>query len=62
MISWVIPRDVVGNPSSGDLLEDIHAKTYVFYQKDCEARIKLCLAFDLAQSRGSSCYSYELMC
>lgn len=61
MISWVVPRDVVGDPSSGDLLDNIHAKTYVFYQKDCEARIKLCLASDMAQSRGSSCYSYELI-
>ena len=51
----------MGNPSSGDLLENIHARTFLFYQKDCMARIKLCLAIDRAGPLGSNCYSYELI-
>jgi hypothetical protein len=60
-VSWVIPRDVVGSPSSGDVLRDIHAQTFLFYQKDCMARIKVCLAIDRAGPLGSNCYSYELV-
>jgi len=58
ILTWVIPKDIIGNPEAGDQLVEIHADTYLIYQKDCEARIKLILANDRAYPPKNECYSY----
>ena len=58
ILTWVIPKDIIGNPEAGDHLVEIHANTNLIYQKDCEARIKLVLANDRAYPPKDECYSY----
>jgi len=60
ILTWVIPKDIIGNPEAGDQLVEIHANTYLIYQKDCEARIKLILARDMAYPLKDECYSYVI--
>ena len=45
-LTWIIPKDNIGSPEAGDTFLDIHAGTYLIYQKDCQAPIKLNLAKD----------------
>ncbi|UCD13332.1 MAG: hypothetical protein JSW60_07180 [Thermoplasmatales archaeon] len=59
-LTWVIPKDIIGNPEAGDQLVEIHANTYLIYQKDCEARIKLYLANDRANPPRNECYTYVI--
>jgi len=58
ILTWVIPKNIIGNLEAGDQLVEIHANTYLIYQKDCEARIKLILANDQAYPLINECYSY----
>jgi hypothetical protein len=61
-LTWAIPKDIIGNPEVGDQLLEIHAGTYLIYQKDCEAPIKLILANDRANPPKNQCYTYVLQC
>jgi hypothetical protein len=57
-LTWTIPKDIIGHPQAGEQLEEICAYTYLIYQKDCDARIKLYLATDRANPLINQCYSY----
>jgi hypothetical protein len=48
-LTWIIPKDTIGNPETGDTFVGIHAGTYLISQKDCEAPIHLTLAKDRAE-------------
>jgi len=60
ILTWVIPKNIIGNLEAGDQLVEINANTYLIYQKDCEARIKLFLANDRAYPPINECYSYVI--
>jgi len=45
-LTWIIPKDIIGNPEAGDSLLDVHANSYLIYPKDCWAPIQLNLAKD----------------
>ena len=60
ILTWVIPKDLICNPESGDYLVEIHAATYLIYQKDCNAPIQLHLANDRAEPLLNECYSYTV--
>jgi len=61
-LTWTIPKDIIGNPEAGDQLVEIHAGTYLIYQKDCEASVKLYLANDRAFALNNECYTYVIQC
>lgn len=48
-ITWKIPKDLIGNPECGAVLQNIHAVSHLQYQKDCGAPRQLCLASDYAE-------------
>ena len=48
-ITWKIPKELIGNPDAGEILTDIHAGTFLIYQKDCGAPRQLCIASDFAE-------------
>ena len=57
-LTWPIPKDLIGNPEAGDQLVEIHAGTFLIYQKDCSANLQLHLASDTAGPLINECYSY----
>ena len=59
-IKWIVPKDVIGSPESGDKLETVRASTYLILQKDCEARFPIHLAKDIAKPIIGEGYSYEV--
>lgn len=61
-LTWIIPKDLIGNPETGGQLLEIHAGTYLIYQKDCEAPIQLCLGSDRAIPLNNQCYTYVIQC
>jgi len=59
-MTWIVPKDVIGNPKAGDKFEAIHASTYLILQKNCEAKFPLPLAKDIARPIIEEGYSYEV--
>lgn len=59
-MTWIVPKDVIGNPEAGDQFEAVHANTYLILQKNCEARFPLHLAEDIARPLISSGYTYTV--
>jgi hypothetical protein len=59
-ITWVIPKDKIGNPEYGDNLFDIVASSHLIYQKDCQAPFKLNLASDYARPLLDDGYTYSI--
>jgi hypothetical protein len=57
-ITWVIPKELIGDPNSGDTIQDLYASSYLIYQKDCDAPMKLNLASDRAGPLIGTGYSY----
>lgn len=60
IISWIIPKEYIGNPSIGETLTDIHAASYLIYQKDCSALPRLRLASDRVAPIYGDGYTYTL--
>jgi 6-phosphofructokinase len=48
-IHWKIPKNLIGNPTNGTVLQNIRAISTLNYQKDCEAPKQLRLASDYAE-------------
>ncbi len=48
-ISWKIPKNLIGDPNNGAVLQNIYAASHLQYQKDCRAPRQLCLASDYAE-------------
>jgi len=59
-MTWIVPKDVIGNPEAGDQFEDVHASTYLILQKNCEARFPLHLAKDIARPLIGAGYTYTV--
>ncbi len=59
-LSWIIPKDLIGNPEEGDLLKELRAGAYLIYNKDCDARVTLYLANDRAGPLNNECYTYAV--
>jgi hypothetical protein len=59
-ITWKIPREYIGNPKSGDTLEDLYASSHLIYQKDCSAPMKLNLASDYVRPLLIDGYKYSM--
>jgi hypothetical protein len=59
-MTWIVPKDVVGNPYAGDQLEDVHASSFLILQRDCEAKLPIHLAKDIARPILRVGYSYEV--
>lgn len=48
-LTWKIPKILIGDPTTGAVLQNIHAVSQLQYQKDCEAPRQLRLASDHAE-------------
>ena len=59
-ITWEIPKNLIGDPSQGDMLQNIHAASYLMYQKDCGAPRQLRLASDHAEPIIGNGYTYTI--
>ena len=59
-ITWKIPKNLIGNPDYGDILQNIHAASYLMYQKDCGAPRQLRLASDYAEPIIGNEYTYTI--
>ena len=59
-LTWTVPKDVIGNPETGDQFETIRANTYLILQKNCEARFPLTIAKDIARPIIKEGYSYQV--
>jgi len=59
-ITWKIPKDLIGNPDVGESLTNIHAATYLVYQKDCGAPRQLRLASDYLRPLFGEGYTYSI--
>lgn len=60
IMTWNVPKDVIGNPESGDQLEDVHASSFLILQRDCDAKFPIHLAKDIAGPIFRVGYSYEV--
>ena len=59
-ITWKIPKNLIGDPDDGAMLRNIHAATYLIYQKDCGAPRQLRLASDHAEPILDTEYTYTI--
>jgi len=59
-ITWQIPKNLIGSPDPGEYLTNIHAATYLVYQKDCGAPRQLRLASDYAGPIFEDGYTYTI--
>ena len=59
-IIWVIPKEKIGSPKVGDNLIDLYAASFLIYQKDCGAPIKLNIASDRASPIIGDGYTYMI--
>lgn len=59
-ITWKIPKNLIGDPNNGEMLRNIHAATYLMYQKDCGAPRQLRLASDYAEPIIGNEYIYTI--
>ncbi len=59
-LTWNVPKDVIGNPESGDQLEDVNANSFLILQRDCDARFPIHLAKDIAGPIFRVGYFYDV--
>ena len=59
-ITWIIPKEHIGNPNSGDTLYELYGSSFLIYQKDCDAPNKLYIASDKADSLLGGGYTYSI--
>jgi len=59
-ITWKIPRNLIGDPNNGAVLQNIHAASHLQYQKDCGAPRQLCLASDYVKPIFDNEYTYTI--
>jgi len=59
-ITWEIPKNLIGDPNTGAVLQDIQSSTYLIYQKDCGAPRQLRLASDHCEPLFVDDYSYTI--
>ncbi len=59
-ITWKIPKNLIGDPTYGAVLQNIHAISSLNYQKDCEAPMQIRLAIDFAEPLPGFEYTYTL--
>lgn len=59
-ITWKIPKNLIGDPDYGEMLQNIHAASYLMFQKDCGAPRQLRLASDHAKPIFDNEYTYTI--
>ena len=59
-ITWKIPKNLIGDPNYGEMLQNIQAASYLMYQKDCGAPRQLRLASDYAKPIFDNEYTYTI--
>lgn len=59
-ITWKIPKNLIGDPNTGAVLQNIYAASFLMYNKDCEAPIQLRLASDYAEPIPGFEYTYTI--
>lgn len=59
-ITWIIPKELIGNPNPGDVLQDLTASSHLIYQKDCSAPMKLNIASDYAGPLFGDGYTFSI--
>ena len=59
-ISWIVPKDIIGNPEGGDEFVNIHANTFLILQKECNVKFPIHLAEDIAKPLLKIGYTYEI--
>lgn len=59
-LTWIVPKDIIGNPEAGDELEEIRANTFLILQKDCKAKFPLYIAKDIARPLLRIGYTYAV--
>jgi len=57
-LTWIVPKDIIGNPEVGDELTEIHANTFLILQKDCGTKFPIYLAKDIARPLIKAGYTY----
>ena len=59
-LTWIIPKDIIGNPEAGDEFTEIHANTFLIFQKSCETKFPIYLAKDIARPLIGVGYTYTV--
>jgi hypothetical protein len=59
-LTWIVPKNLVGNPDAGEEFSEIHANTFLILQKDCDVKYPIYLAKDIARPLLSPGYSYTV--
>ncbi|KYK31486.1 MAG: hypothetical protein AYK22_07865 [Thermoplasmatales archaeon SG8-52-3] len=60
-LSWIVPKDLIGNPNTGDEFTEVHANTFLILQKDCQVKFPIYLAKDIARPLLKPGYTYTVV-